>query len=251
MSGSAAAPAARAGARVTLRDAARRFEEAWPRGAGGRRRRGAGRGALTSTGRAAVLLGLFEESAGGALSVWLTQRGGRLSSHAGEVALPGGKQEGAETAEETALREADEEIGLGSGDCRVVGRLEACLSKHRLLVSPVVAAVRDGFMPRIVSQEEVATIFSCPLAEFLSDERHRAMDIPNRGRVHFFDYIDPASGKDFIIWGLTAHLLIEAARHVYQREPNFEFLDEGGEEARGKRPPDTLERPSAQRAGKL
>ena len=229
----AGAPA-RGGARATatLRDAARRFEEAWPRGAGGPRRRADGgkRGA----GRAAVLVGLFEEP-GVPLSVWLTQRGGQLSSHAGEVALPGGKQEGTETAEETALREADEEIGLGPGDCRVVGQLEACLSKHRLLVSPVVAAVRAGFTPRIASPDEVAAVFSCPLAEFLSAERHRAVDLPQRGRVHFFDYNDPRTGRDFIIWGLTAHLLIETARHVYEQEPGFDFFGAGDTgEAAGK-----------------
>ena len=52
---------------------------------------------------------------------------------------------------------------------------------------------------------------------------------PHAGEC-IFDYQDPNTGKDIIIWGLMAHLLIEAARHVFQMEPSFEFEGvEGGD----------------------
>jgi hypothetical protein len=79
--------------------------------------------------RAAVLLCLFKGSAG-ELRVILTKRAGTLSSHSGEVALPGGKRDEEDKDDAaTALREAQEEIGLEPSQVRVVAVFEPFLSK--------------------------------------------------------------------------------------------------------------------------
>ncbi|KQJ98150.1 hypothetical protein BRADI_3g35160v3 [Brachypodium distachyon] len=85
--------------------------------------------------RAAVLVCLFRGTAG-ELRVILTKRSSSLSTHSGEVALPGGKADkGDADNAATALREAEEEIGLDPCLVTVVASLEHFLSKvHYLLV---------------------------------------------------------------------------------------------------------------------
>ncbi|KAH8966992.1 hypothetical protein BDL97_03G054700 [Sphagnum fallax] len=118
--------------------------------------------------RAAVLLCLFKGSAG-ELRVILTKRAGTLSSHSGEVALPGGKRdEEDEDDAATALREAQEEIGLEPSQVRVVAVFEPFLSKHLLAVTPVVGLLRENskFTPT-GNPAEVESIFDTPLEMFL------------------------------------------------------------------------------------
>ncbi|KAK8575196.1 hypothetical protein V6N12_062872 [Hibiscus sabdariffa] len=93
--------------------------------------------------RAAVLICLFEGDAGD-LRVILTKRSARLSSHSGEVSLPGGKaDEGDKDDGDTATREAKEEIGLDPSLVNVITVLEPFLSKHLLRVVPVIGILHD------------------------------------------------------------------------------------------------------------
>ncbi|XP_062231009.1 nudix hydrolase 15, mitochondrial-like [Phragmites australis] len=172
---------------------------------------------------AAVLVCLFEDPSGGT-RVLLTKRASSLSSHSGEVSLPGGKvEEGDADAKATALREANEEIGLDPALVSVVTVLEPFLSKNGLNVVPVIGMVSDKalFNP-VLNKAEVEDIFDAPLEMFLKDDNRRTkemnwmgMDIP----VQFFDY--EADGKVFVIWGLTAHILTRAAAVIFQRQPSF------------------------------
>ncbi|CAL4903428.1 unnamed protein product [Urochloa decumbens] len=175
---------------------------------------------------AAVLICLFEDPSDGP-RVLLTKRASSLSSHSGEVSLPGGKvDEGDADAKATALREAKEEIGLDPALVSVVTVLEPFLSKNGLNVVPVIGMVSDKalFKP-VLNKAEVEDIFDAPLEMFLKDDHRRTkqmnwmgIDIP----VQFFDY--EADGKKFVIWGLTAHILTRAAAVVFQREPSFAEL---------------------------
>eukprot|EP00955_Chlamydomonas_euryale_P072941 361570-Chlamydomonas_euryale.AAC.11 len=100
--------------------------------------------------RAAVLVPLFE--CGGEVRVVLTQRSHRLSTHQGEVCLPGGKRDEADADDvATALREAHEELALAPADARVLATLQPVLSKHFLSVTPVVAAVSCERRPPFLS----------------------------------------------------------------------------------------------------
>jgi len=88
------------------------------------------------TALSSVLLVLLEHW--GLPHVLLTRRTGKIS-HGGEVAFPGGKNEADETDVATALREAQEEIGLAGSRVEVVGEMERLVSQHGLVVTPIVA----------------------------------------------------------------------------------------------------------------
>ncbi|KAJ6865350.1 hypothetical protein NC651_035813 [Populus alba x Populus x berolinensis] len=118
--------------------------------------------------RAAVLICLFEGNEG-ELRVILTKRSMKLSSHPGDVALPGGKmEEGDADDSATALREAMEEIGLDPHLVQVVANLEPFISQHQLKVVPVVGLLArvEDFKP-VLNTDEVDTLFDVPLEMFL------------------------------------------------------------------------------------
>lgn len=173
--------------------------------------------------RAAVLVCLFEGDAGD-LRVILTKRASSLSTHSGEIALPGGKaEEGDKDDGDTATREAKEEIGLDPSLVNVVTVLEPFLSKHFLRVVPVIGILtkKEAFKPA-PNPAEVETIFDAPLEMFIKDKNRRAEErewMGNKYLIHFFDY--ETENKKFLIWGLTAGILIRAASVVYQRPPPF------------------------------
>ncbi|KAG6641348.1 nudix hydrolase 15, mitochondrial [Carya illinoinensis] len=177
--------------------------------------------------RAAVLVCLFEGDAGD-LRVILTKRSSKLSTHSGEVSLPGGKaEEGDKDDGDTATREAREEIGLDPSLVNVVTVLEPFLSKHLLRVAPVVGILneRNSFKPS-PNPSEVEVIFDAPLEMFIKDENRRAEERDWMGQkyiLHFFDYENEK--KKYMIWGLTASILIRVASVVYQRPPAFVELN--------------------------
>ena len=157
------------------------------------------------------------------IEVLLCVRASTMRSHAGEVAFPGGKFDAATDASdgETALRESRAEGGLRETDVEVIGRVRTVMSRHMVSVRPIVGIVRDGFEVTETSEEEVAETFTAPLEMFLRRENHRHDDWSWPGasraiRVHYFEH----EGRQ--IWGLTAAILIQVARRVYGREPEFQ-----------------------------
>ncbi len=141
-------------------------------------------------------------------TVLLTQRTAHMSSHAGQIAFPGGKVD-AEDADAcaAALREAWEEVGLARDHVQVIGQLPAYLTGTAFIVTPVVALVRPGFT--LVHQPaEVADAFEVPLAFLMDPANHRrhAFEWEGVPREWFsMPYADP-QGERFI-WGATAGIL--------------------------------------------
>jgi len=142
----------------------------------------------------------------------------------GEVALPGGKaEEGDADDAATALRESKEEIGLDPALVTIVTYLEHFLSKHLLVVVPVIGILSDiqAFKP-VLNVAEVDEIFDVPLEMFLKDENRTSDELEWMGQpftLHHFTY--QKGDEKYIIWGLTAGILIHAASVVYQRQPDF------------------------------
>ncbi|KAA8517742.1 hypothetical protein F0562_015199 [Nyssa sinensis] len=177
--------------------------------------------------RAAVLICLFEGRQGPLCVPCLIRPSGPnavLTPQRGEVALPGGKMEEGDVDDSaTALREAMEEIGLDPGLVQVVGTLEPFISQHLLSVVPVVALLgRMGDFEPKINTDEVDAIFDVPLQMFLEEDGHRCEEREWRGwkyGLHLFDY-ESEQGA-FLIWGLTASILIRAATVIYQRPPSF------------------------------
>src|SRR5262245_65637957 len=156
---------------------------------------------------AAVLVPLL--SVGDELHLLFTRRAATLLHHQGQVAFPGGtRDEGDADAEATALREAQEEIGLRPADVRVLGRLddiETVASRFR--ITPVVGVVPHPYPWRPCARE-VDTIFTVPLHDLTAPgvEREELWDFDGRQvPIRLF----PVDGQ--VIWGaphrITRNLL--------------------------------------------
>ncbi len=137
-----------------------------------------------------------------------TRRTDHVESHKGQVSFPGGGcDEGETTPEETALREAREEIGLDPKRVRILGRLANMITVTSFQVTPVVGVI-DWPTVFVVGQHEVARIFTIPLA-WLADGRHRwefTMPGRNRSLIAFHPY----DGE--LLWGATARMAVDFLR---------------------------------------
>ncbi|MFS8023086.1 putative NAD(+) diphosphatase [Helianthus anomalus] len=173
--------------------------------------------------RSAVLICLFNQ--GDEIYVILTKRSSKLSSYSGHVSLPGGRtDEGDADDIRTALREAEEEIGLDPALVDVVTVLEPFVTKENVTVVPVLGILwnKQAFNP-VLNADEVESIFYAPLEMFLKDENRRHEDREFQGDkyvLHYFDF--KANNMVYVIWALTAGILISTASLVYQRPPEFE-----------------------------
>lgn len=155
--------------------------------------------------QAAVLIPLVMRDE---LTVLLTQRTEQLSTHSGQVAFPGGKQDPEDVdATATALREAQEEIGLAADQVEVLGSLPVYETGTAFFVTPVVALVQPS-MQLQPNPYEVADVFEVPLRFLLDPSNHL------RHRLHWqgmerewysMPYDD--AGRERYIWGATAGML--------------------------------------------
>lgn len=151
---------------------------------------------------AAVLVPLIDRPEG--LTVLLTRRTDHLLHHAGQVSFPGGHIEAAETPEDAALRETEEEVGLHRRHVHVVGRLGTYVTRTGFEVVPVVAVVEPGF-DVAPDPHEVAEVFEVPLDFLLNPANHQTHQREFEGRARSF-YAMPY-GRHYI-WGATAGMLV-------------------------------------------
>jgi len=154
-------------------------------------------------------------------TVLLTQRTSNLSKHAGQISFPGGRSEASDAdAVATALREAQEEIGLPPSRVNVLGSMPTYTTGTGFVVTPVVGLIdaspneRDHLSLQ-ADPSEVAEIFEVPLA-FLMDPRfhqRRAFDVSGT-RLEFFSmpWTSKVNDTEYFIWGATAAML----RNLYR-----------------------------------
>jgi 8-oxo-dGTP pyrophosphatase MutT (NUDIX family) len=154
--------------------------------------------------RAAVLVALHERD--GEPHVLLTRRPARMTRHGGQVSFPGGRIEPGEGSLESALREAEEEVGLERSRADVIGRLsETLVLQSAFRLTPWVASVPYPY-PYAAAPGEVDEILHVPLAALLRPGVHRVEPREAYGMrldVHFFSV-----GPD-VIWGATGRVLAE------------------------------------------
>lgn len=160
---------------------------------------------------ASVLVPLVQHDAG--LTVLLTERTAHLSSHSGQIAFPGGKADPEDAdAVDTALREAEEEIGLPRQDVTVIGRMPIYTTGSAFLVTPVIGLVRVpyGMTP---NPHEVADVFEVPLAFLMDPANHRRHVVEWEGaRREWFSMPYTDATTERFIWGATAGML----RNLYR-----------------------------------
>ena len=152
--------------------------------------------------RAAVLIPLINRASG--ITVLFTQRTAHLADHAGQISFPGGRVEAGDvSSHDTALREAEEEIGLPRSSVDILGSLPDFYVPTGFRVIPVVGLIEPPF-PVKLDSFEVAEIFEVPLHFFLDPLNHQRHDIDYKGRRRQY-YAMPYEGR--FIWGATAGIL--------------------------------------------
>jgi 8-oxo-dGTP pyrophosphatase MutT (NUDIX family) len=146
-------------------------------------------------------------------TVLLTQRAQHMPDHAGQVSFPGGKIDKTDANPlASALREAEEEIGLDRSFVTPLGYLDLYMTTLGYRIVPVIARVRPGFALTL-NESEVDAVFEVPLG-FLMDqsniERH-ARDWQGMTR-HYYAI---TFGERYI-WGVTAGILRNLHDRIYQ-----------------------------------
>jgi 8-oxo-dGTP pyrophosphatase MutT (NUDIX family) len=150
-------------------------------------------------------------------SVLLTRRAAHMKTHSGQIAFPGGKVDPQDAnMQATALREAEEEVGLSARHVQVIGELPVYVTGTSFWVTPVIALVSPDFDLR-PNADEVDDVFEVPLSFLMNPANHRRHAIEWQGaRRQWFsmpykERRTAANGEiqavEHFIWGATAGML--------------------------------------------
>jgi 8-oxo-dGTP pyrophosphatase MutT (NUDIX family) len=146
-------------------------------------------------------------------TVLLTLRSAHLADHAGQISFPGGKIEATDASPlDTALREAEEEIGLGQAFVDPIGYLGVYGTSFGFRILPTVARVKPGFKLKI-NRSEVDDAFEVPLAFLMDPANHQLHSREFRGVERTY-YAMPYAER--YIWGATAGILRVLYERIYQ-----------------------------------
>ena len=157
----------------------------------------------------AVLVALADGPDGA--EVLLTRRSRHLRNHKGEISFPGGRMDPGETPIDTAIREADEEVGLDPAEVVVVGELSHLSTVvSRSYIVPIVARLPDRLQLAPASPE-VERVLWVPLSELVRADTYRAERWgrrPTDRELYFFELDDET------VWGATAAMLVDLLRRL-------------------------------------
>lgn len=156
---------------------------------------------------AAVLIPIVPRPEGA--TILLTKRTDHMRDHPGQISFPGGRVESDDGSPwHTAVREAQEEIGLNPDLPEVLGYLPEYRTGTGFAVTPVVALVSPPFALSL-DAFEVAEAFEVPLAFLLNPDNHQRHTMVVRGAersYHAMHY------DNYFIWGATAGMIISLAQ---------------------------------------
>jgi 8-oxo-dGTP pyrophosphatase MutT (NUDIX family) len=160
---------------------------------------------------AAVLVPLVTRPAG--MTVLLTQRTAHLHAHAGQISFPGGMLDPEDRhAEDAALRETEEEVGIARNFVDLVGRLDTYVTRTGFEVTPLVGLVRPEFT-LAPDTFEVAEVFEVPLGFLIDPANHRRESRVFNGATRYFYAM---LWQRHYIWGATAGMLVNLSEVLWR-----------------------------------
>jgi 8-oxo-dGTP pyrophosphatase MutT (NUDIX family) len=144
----------------------------------------------------------------GQWEILFTRRTSSLPEHSGQVAFPGGRADPEDdNSEETALREAEEEINLSPKDVLVLGRLRELRTITNYCVQPIVGKIPWPYNFKL-AKEEVSRVFTIPL-EWLADPGNRRIQYRELPDLHSpipVIYFNKYEGE--LLWGVSAEITL-------------------------------------------
>ncbi|MGB5910372.1 MAG: CoA pyrophosphatase [Promethearchaeia archaeon] len=148
----------------------------------------------------------------------LIHRSNRGKRHRGEISFPGGKIEPDDISlKATALREAEEEIGLPRENVKILGCLDDFPTMTKFVITPYVAIINKD-QKLIKDDREVQKILKIPIDFFIGKKnfREQAVDIDgNKFPVFYFNYKDDESKQTYTVWGATAYMISTFIEIIY------------------------------------
>ncbi|GAB7010342.1 NUDIX hydrolase [Halorubrum trueperi] len=167
---------------------------------------------------AAVLAPVIER--GGEAHLLFTKRASHLGNHPGQMSFPGGGREPIDrTLTDTALREANEEVGMRSEEVDIVGRIDDTRTASDYAVRPFVGVAPDReYVPDESEVAEVAVLPVSGLTDSANYESERRLGHPEYGdhRVHYF-HVD-----GYTVWGVTGRMVVQ----LLERATDWRVPDE-------------------------
>jgi len=167
----------------------------------------------------AVLFSIFPKE-NQPYEVVLIHRTNTGRKHRGEMSFPGGKFEPKKdiTLLNTALREAEEEIGVSKDQIEILGCLNDFPTMTKYIISPFVAKINPN--SKLIKQDkEVQEILKVPI-DFFMDRKNfheKAITVKNeKFPIFYYNYYKPNTNKHYLIWGATAHMLVTFINRVYK-----------------------------------
>ncbi|MBX7222989.1 MAG: CoA pyrophosphatase [Blastocatellia bacterium] len=160
---------------------------------------------------AAVLVPLFYKA--GIPHLLLTKRSAKLRDHKGEVAFPGGRTDPEDGSPQvTALREAEEEIGLQRDDVHLLGEMDPLMTSTGYFVTPVIGMIPHPYEFQL-SSHEIEYLIEVPVPQIARPEALEIREFWFLGKardVYFYHH----SEKD-PIWGVSGRIVHQFLSLVY------------------------------------
>jgi 8-oxo-dGTP pyrophosphatase MutT (NUDIX family) len=148
-------------------------------------------------------------------TVLFTLRTSHLAAHSGQVSFPGGKiEEGDANPVETAIREAEEEVGIPPALVTPLSLLDLHNTGTGFRIVPVLALVESGFEP-VPHPGEVADVFEVPLSFLMDPQNQKRHEIDWKGHKVAFYAVE---FERRFIWGATAAILRNLYERLYMEE---------------------------------
>lgn len=150
----------------------------------------------------AVLVPVFKKESEDHLL--FTLRNDQVRHHKGEICFPGGTfDEEDKNLLTTALREAEEELGIQKKDIKILGELDEIITPTFFRIAPFVGRIPFPY-PLKINQQEISEVLEIPLSHFFDEKRLRTERVEHFGETFEIPYYE---WKNHTVWGATGRIV--------------------------------------------